>query len=65
MDERGNKSKIVSIYTFDELANILNIMINEFFPVVLPNIILFDIAILDLLLVSPEYKFLLLAIDNC
>lgn len=64
MDERGNKGKIVGTYTFDELTNMINLMNNQFFPVVYPTIVLFDTATLDLLLVSREYKHLLLALGN-
>ena len=65
MDERGSKGKIVGTYTFDELTNMINTMQNEFFPVIYPTLVLFDIAMLDLLLVSREYKHLLLALGNC
>jgi len=65
MDERGSKGKIVRTYTFDKLTNMLNTMQNEFFPVIYPTIVIFDIAILDLLLASREYKHLLLAVGNC
>ena len=65
MDERGSKGKILRTYTFDELTNMINNMQNEFFPVIYPTIVLFDIVILDLLLASREYKYLLLALGNC
>jgi len=65
MDERGSKGKIVCTYTFDELTNMINTMQNEFFPVMYPTLVIFDIAMLDLLLVSREYKHLLLALGNC
>lgn len=64
LDERGRKGKITRTYTFDQLTNILNGMNNEFFPVIYPTLVLFDIAMLDLLLVSREYKHLLLALGN-
>lgn len=65
VDERGSKGKIVRTYTFDELTNMLNTMQNEFFLVIYPTLVIFDIAMLDLLLVSREYKHLLLALGNC
>jgi hypothetical protein len=65
LDARSGKEKIVRVYTFDELVNMINTMQNEFFPVIYPTIVIFDIAMLDLLLVSREYKYLLLAIGNC
>jgi len=52
MDERGSKGKIVRTYTFDELTNMINLMNNQFFPVIYPTIVLFDTATLDLLLLS-------------
>jgi len=55
----------VRTYTFDELTNMINLMNNQFFPVIYPTIVLFDIATLDILLVSREYKHLLLALGNC
>jgi len=65
MDERGSKGKIVGTYTFDELTNMINTMQNEFFPVIYPTLVIFDIAMLDSLLVSREYKHLLLGLGNC
>lgn len=65
MDERGNKGKIVGTYTFDELTNMINLMNNQFFPVIYPTIALFDTETLDLLLVSREYQYRLLALGNC
>jgi hypothetical protein len=65
MDTRSAKERIVKVYTFDEFTNMLNVMNNQFFPVIYSTIALFDAAMLDLVLVSKEYKFLLLALDNC
>lgn len=64
LDERGSKGKIVRTYTFDELTNILNSFDNEFFPIIYPNLVLFDNAMLVLLLNSREYIHLLLALGN-
>jgi len=64
LDARGSREQIVSTYTFDEFTDMINLMQNQFFPAVFPTLILFDIATLDLLLTSPEYKLLLLAIGN-
>ena len=64
IDARGNQRKIVRIYTFDEFCDVINLMTNQFFPAILPAIMLFDIETLYLLLVSPEYKHLLLALGN-
>lgn len=64
IDARGKKERVVSTYTFDGLTEKINIVQNQFFPAVFPTIVLFDIAALDLLLVSPEYKHLLLAVGN-
>ena len=65
IDARSGKGKVMRVYTFDELVNMINVMENEFFPVIYPILVLFDIAMFELLLVSREYKHLLLAIDNC
>ncbi len=65
IDARSGKEKVMQVYTFDELVNMINAMENEFFPVIYPTLVLFDITMLDLLLVSREYKHLLLAIGNC
>jgi hypothetical protein len=65
LDTRGAKGKIVKVYTFDELTDMMNVMNNQFFPVIYPTIAIFDIATLDLVLVGKEYKFLLLALCNC
>jgi hypothetical protein len=64
IDARRNKERIVGTYTFDEFTDMINLMQNQFFPAIFPTLILFDIATLDLLLVSPEYKHLLLAVGN-
>ena len=64
LDARGRKERIVSTYTFDEFTDMINVMQNQFFPAVLPTFILFDTAMLDLLLTSPEYRLLVLAIGN-
>jgi len=64
MDARERRERIVGTYTFDELTDMINLMQNQFFPAIFPTLILFDIATLDLLLVSPEYKHLLLAVGN-
>ena len=65
IDARSGIEKIVQVYTFDELVDVINTMQNEFFPIIYPTLVLFDIAMLDLLLVSREYKHLLLALGNC
>lgn len=64
VDARGSREQIVGIYTFDEFADMINLMQNQFFPAIFPTLILFDLATLDLLLVSTEYKHLLLAVGN-
>ena len=64
IDARGNRERIVGTYTFDEFTDMINLMQNQFFPAIFPALILFDVATLDLLLVSPEYKHLLLAVGN-
>jgi len=64
MDARGTGEQIVRTYTFDEFTDMINAMLNQFFPAIFPTLILFHIATLDLLLVSPEYKHLLLAVGN-
>lgn len=65
VDSQTGKGKTVKVYTFDELAGMINAMQNEFFPVVYPTIVLFDLTMLDLLLASREYKHLLLSLGNC
>lgn len=64
LDARGSREQIKGSYTFDEFTDMINLMQNQFFPAIFPTLILFDIAALDLLLVSPEYKQLLLAVGN-
>lgn len=64
IDARWNKERIIGTYTFDEFTDMINLMQNQFFPAIFPTLILFDIATLDLLLTSPEYKHLLLAVGN-
>lgn len=64
LDARGRRERIVSTYTFDEFTDMVNVMQNQFFPAVFPTFVLFDTAMLDLLLASPEYRLLVLAIGN-
>jgi len=64
LDARGSEEQIVGTYTFDEFIHVINSLQNEFFPAIFPTLILFDVATLDILLVSPEYKHLLLAVNN-
>lgn len=64
IDARGNRERIVGTYTFDEFTNMMNVMQNQFFPAIFPTLVLFDVATLDILLVSREYKHILLAIGN-
>ncbi len=64
IDARWGREQIVGSYTFDELADMINLMQNQFFPAIFPTLILFDITTLDILLKSREYKHLLLAISN-
>jgi hypothetical protein len=65
MDSRVEKEKIVRVYTFDELMEMISVMQNEFFQATLSTLLVFDIGMLVILLASREYKFLLLALDNC
>jgi hypothetical protein len=65
IDARSGKEKVVRVYTFDELIDMINTMQNEFFPAIYPTLVIFDIAMLVLLLVSREYKYLLLTVGNC
>ena len=64
IDARGNRERIVGTYTFDEFTNMMNVMQNQFFPAIFPTLVLFDIATLDILLVSREYKHMLFAVGN-
>jgi hypothetical protein len=64
IDARGKKEKIISIYTFDEICEMINTMQNKFFQAIIPSLILFDITTQDLVLTSREYKHLLLAVGN-
>jgi len=64
IDARSGKERIVGTYTFEALIDMINTMQNEFFPVIYPTLVLFDIAMFELLLISREYKYLLLAISN-
>ncbi len=64
LDARTGIEKIIGTYTFNEFADIINTMRNQFFPAIFPTLVLFDIATFDLLLASTEYKLLLLTIDN-
>jgi hypothetical protein len=64
IDARGDRERIVDTYTFDKFTDMINLMQNQFFPAIFPTLILFDIATLDLLLTSLEYKHLLLAVGN-
>jgi hypothetical protein len=64
IDTRSGKGRVVGEYTFDKFADAINVMQNEFFPIIYPTLMLFDIAALGLLLASREYKSLLLALGN-
>ena len=64
LDARGRRERTVRTYTFDEFTDMINVMQNQFFPAVFPTLILFETAMLDLLLTSPEYRLLVLAIGN-
>lgn len=64
LDVLRKRDSLACVYTFDELTTKINVMLNKFYPAVFPTIILFDISILDVLLVSREYKLRLLALGN-
>lgn len=64
LDARCKRERIVGTYTFDEFTAMINRMQNQFFPAIFPTLMLFDTATMDILLVSTEYKHLLLAVSN-
>ena len=64
LDVRGKKESIIGEYTSEAFADAINAMQNEFFPIIYPTIMLFDIATLAMLLRSREYIWLLLALGN-
>jgi hypothetical protein len=58
------KSKVIRTFKGFELANIILEMRQEFFPALMTATVLNDYALLDQLLISPEYKLLLATIGN-
>jgi len=58
------KSKVIRTFKGIELANIILEMKQQFFPALMIATVLNDYALLDQLLVSPEYKILLVTIGN-
>ncbi len=58
------KSKVIRTFRSIELANIILEMRQQFFPALMTATVLNDYALLDQLLVSPEYKVLLATIEN-
>jgi hypothetical protein len=64
IDARGPEAKIVRTYKFKEIVQMIREMQRSLFPALITTLILQEIAMIDLLLTSPEYKHLLLAVNN-
>jgi len=65
LETRGHKSKIIKTYTFEQIMTMIDVMEEELFPSIVSILVIHEMAALDLVLVSKEYKFLLLALGNC
>lgn len=64
LDVRGGKEIVVREYTAEAFADAINAMRNEFFPIIYPTIMIFDIVTFAMLLRSREYIGLLLALGS-
>lgn len=58
------KSKVIRTFKGIELANIILEMRQQFFPALMTATAINDYGLLDLLLISPEYKVLLATVGN-
>lgn len=56
VDSRIKGEPIVGSYSFEEFANVMNEIKNALFPIMFPRLILWDLALINLLLVSSEFK---------
>jgi hypothetical protein len=65
LDLRPRKPKLVRTYKCDELARVALVMQQELFPALAFTLVLHEMAMLDLVLISKEYKLLLAAVGNC
>ena len=65
METRGHKTKILRTYTFEKIMEMVQGMEEELFPSLVSTLLIHEMAALDLVLVSTEYKHLLLALGNC
>ena len=59
------KSKVLRTFKCNELANIVLEMRQQFSPALMVATVINDFALLDRVLISPEYKLLLASIGNC
>jgi hypothetical protein len=64
LDARSRKVKVLRTYTFQQIGDMARVMQHELFPAFISELPLYDAVSLDLVLISQEYKFLLLAIGN-
>lgn len=64
-DLRSRKAKIVHTYKPEQFVITVQDMLNKLFPALANMMMLHELAMLDLILVSKEYKILLAAIGNC
>jgi len=65
LETRGHKPKTIKTYTFERIMTMISVMEEELFPSIVSTLLIHEMAALDLVLVSKEYKFLLLALGNC
>lgn len=64
-DLRNQKVKIIKTYTPEQFVSMVDTMRNNLFPAMIFMIFLHDLAMLDMLLCSKEYRLRLAAIGNC
>lgn len=65
LDLQGRKTKVVRTYKPDEFVRMVDVLLHELLPALISIVILHDLAILDMLLYSKEYRLCLAAIGNC
>ena len=65
LNTQGRKAKIIRTYKPDEFTHIVDVLLHELFPALISIVILHDLAMLDILLCSKEYRLCLAAIGNC
>lgn len=62
---QGRKAKVLRSYQPNEFVRMVDVLLHDLFPSLVVIVILHDLAMLDMLLWSKEYRLSMAAIGNC